>query len=1106
MSTSSVRLAVACGAAAGLGLVQASPGSPSSGASDPETSRNASAPALDPGVPIERELPGGGVHGYRVRIGEGQFVRVVVDQRGIDVAVTLLGPDGREIMAIDSPNGAAGTEILSLVAARSGDHRLEIRSPDPKVSAGRYEVVLEEQRTATAPDHIRDDAQRAVARAHKLRLEGTAKSQRQAIEELERVLPRWREVGDAEQQVNALVLVGALSLGLGEGQKAVEACNQAVILGRALPRRHWEAVALYYLAMAHDRAGETRQGLPLLERALVLVRSLRDRYLEGDILNSLAVTYSNLGEPQRALDTYEQALTVARSFGDRGMEAAILHNAAKVHREFMHDMQRALVYENRSLALGRAVRDRGQEAVALEGIALVYDQLGDGKRGLDLYDEALGIFRVLGDRRLEAQMLYRVGGVHQSVGEREKALDYYGRGLALIRAVGDRRSEGRFLHSLGILYHELGQDDKALDLLQACLALRRSTDHRWGEAITLTALGQVWEARGEHEKALESYQGALRASRAVQARGIEASVLHGIAQVELARGNLTAARASVEAAIGMVESFRATTPTEDLRVSYSASVRSFYDTYIDVLMRLHQAHPSEGLAARALEVSERARARTLLDILSEGHAEVQEGVDPNLLARERSLQQSLRAKAERQVQLLGGKHSAEQAALLASEIRARNAEHQEVEAEIRRTSPRYAALMQPQPLHAAEVQGLLDQDTLLLEYALGDQRSYLWAVTATSITSHELPKRADLEAASQRVYDLLSARNDARGTPAERYARAAEADGRLTEEAAVLSNLLLAPVAGALSVKRLVIAAEGALQYVPFAALPAPVAAGSATGTRAAGPLLVVEHEIVSVPSAAVLQAVRRDAAGRPSPARTVAILADPVFDRQDSRVRRRAQGAAPRPADLQRALGDVGIFGSGGRIPRLPFTRQEAAAVTALAPGGATELALDFGANRAAATSSALGQHRIVHFATHGVLNNEHPELSGIVLSLVDEQGRPIDGFLSLHEIYNLRLPVDLVILSACQTALGKLVRGEGLVGLTRGFMYAGASRVVSSLWAVDDVATARLMGLFHKGMLKEGLPPAEALRAAQRGLSAERRWSAPYYWAGFVLQGEWK
>jgi CHAT domain-containing protein len=190
----------------------------------------------------------------------------------------------------------------------------------------------------------------------------------------------------------------------------------------------------------------------------------------------------------------------------------------------------------------------------------------------------------------------------------------------------------------------------------------------------------------------------------------------------------------------------------------------------------------------------------------------------------------------------------------------------------------------------------------------------------------------------------------------------------------------------------------------------------------------------------------------------------------------------------------------------RLRFSRQEADAVAALAPANGSLKATDFAASRATATSPELGGYRIVHFATHGLVNNHNPELSGIVLSLVDEAGRPQDGFLRLHDIYNLKLGADLVVLSACRTALGKDIRGEGLVGLTRGFMYAGAPRVLASLWNVDDRATSQLMRQLYVGVLKQNQSPAAALRAAQVAMWKSSRWQSPYYWAAFAMQGEWR
>jgi CHAT domain-containing protein len=339
--------------------------------------------------------------------------------------------------------------------------------------------------------------------------------------------------------------------------------------------------------------------------------------------------------------------------------------------------------------------------------------------------------------------------------------------------------------------------------------------------------------------------------------------------------------------------------------------------------------------------------------------------------------------------------------------------------------------------------------------------------------------------------------------------------------------MVLRPVAAQIQNKRLLIISDGALQYIPFAILPAPLA----SDTASAAPL-IEGHEIVNLPSASVLAVLRKDEMNRKSPSKAVAILADPVFVTKDDRVRPASAPSRPansswdpkpgsnssvavaaepdmsvdtRRSELDRSAQEIGLSADGG-FPRLPFTRREADAIYGITGTQDGWEALDFDASKATALSSQLKNYRIVHFATHGLLNNDHPELSGLVLSLVDKQGNAQDGFLRMIDIYNMDLNADLVVLSACQTALGKEIGEEGLIGLTRGFMYAGAPRVVASLWKVDDEATAALMKKFYEGMLREHETPAQALRSAQQWMRTEKAWQSPYYWAGFVLQGEWK
>jgi CHAT domain-containing protein len=538
-------------------------------------------------------------------------------------------------------------------------------------------------------------------------------------------------------------------------------------------------------------------------------------------------------------------------------------------------------------------------------------------------------------------------------------------------------------------------------------------------------------------------------------------------------------------------------------------VQSYYDFYIDLLMRMADREQSEegraGQWAAALLASERARARSLLDLLVEAQADLRRDIDPALRAREQSLQQLINRKVEEQLRLLNGPHTVEQAERAAREISQLQDQYREVQTQIRQRSPRYAALTQPRPLSLDEIRKqVLDDETALLSYALGDERGYAWVVTRDSIAGFELPPRAEIEAAARRLLALITARNETRvgETAARRRARIARADAQTPRAATALSRLALRPIIARINKPRLLIVADGALQYVPFAALP----------VNSKGTPLITRHEIIMLPSASTLAVLRREQAGRAPAPRAVVALADPVFDEKDERLKKvtavsaAVEATPPQPlSDATRALKHQ--FGKL-RIERLPYTSVEAERILRLAPSDNSLKVVGFAATRAAATDEQLSQYRVVHFATHGYFDSQRPELSGLVFSRYDERGRPQEGLLLAGEVYGLRLPAELVVLSACETGLGQQVRGEGVIGLTRGFMYAGASRVAISLWAINDRATAELMGRFYRAMLsgKRRQTAAQALRTAQLQLRRNQRWRAPYYWAPFTIQGEYK
>jgi len=1052
------------------------------------------------GAAATRELAGGDVHVYQLKLDAGQFAYVLIEQRGIDVAVRVYGPDGGQVADVDGPSGMQGPEAVRLVAEAAGSYRVEIRALEEGAPRGSYEVSLKEVRQATARDRSLVAAQTAYAEGDRARLQGTKESRQEAIRKYEEARGLYAAAGERVGEANTLHNIGYVYATLGEKQRALDYYGRALPMRRAAGDRSGEAYTLTNIGAAYDSLGEWQKALDYYNQALPIWKAVGDLLGEAGTLTNIGGLYNSLGEPQKALGYYQHTLGTRRRIGDRVGEAYTLTNIG-VSYDTLGEPQRALDYYNQALTLWKAIADRRGEAYALTNIGVAYSGLGERRKALDYLTQALALRRAVGDRNAEASTLNLLGSVYYALGEGQKALDYLTQALALRRAVGDRRGEAHTLNNLGVVYESLGERQRALDYHNQALALRRVVGDRGGEAHTLTSLGVIHYLLGERQKALDYYHQALALNRATGSRGREAATLRHLARLERDRGNLSAARGLMGDALPLVEFIRANVGSQELRASFFSTVRDYYELYIDILMRSHESEPSAGHAAQALQVSERARARSLLELLAEAGTDIRQGVDPRLAEREHSLRHQLNSKLEYQIRLLSTRHTPEQAAAAADTIAALTAELEEVQGHIRTSSPAYAALTQPQPLTLREIQQqVLDPETLLLEYALGEERSYLWLVSNSSLSSFILPKRAEIEAAAVALTRLLSEG----GTPEEFERRAAE-----------VSRLLLDPVAEHLGDKRLVIVADGALHYVPFAALPPPPRPGRAGPPQP----LITGHEIVSLPSASTLASLRRQVAGRRPAAKSLAVFADPVFTRDDERIRSRQAAVRarreppPAAAEAQQeyarasaAIRSLGVKQAGIDLRRLPFSRREAARLLALVPRREALAALGFKASQTTAMSPEVQSYRIVHFATHGYLNPERPELSGLVLSLVDERGEPQDGFLSLPEVYNLRLPAELVVLSACQTGLGKQVQGEGLVGLTRGFMYAGAPRVVASLWAVQDRATSEMMGRFYEAMLRRGLRPAAALRAAQLSMLSGERWSAPHQWAGFILQGEWR
>jgi CHAT domain-containing protein/Tfp pilus assembly protein PilF len=988
---------------------------------------------LAPNGAIRGSLAGGEVAVYSIDVPAESSAKIVVKQEGIDVGVTLrLAGSTLPEHGLDMVAGPEGDEVRYVAISEApATWNIIVEAALPRAPRGHFTISLQIRPAdgrARAVAALRQEYQNASDVSWR----GDGKSLEEARTMFASIGERALAAGDNDLAAESIYMCARHHDSLGDVPGAIDLQLRATALFRQLGRRDRLARALNRLGDYSRKVGEVADAERYFQEALPLARETGDLIAVADILNNSGLLMLGLSRLEEALDQLQSAIPLARELGTANVEVALWNNSAEAYLGLgMPD--RAVEAGERAVALVRGSNlPIRRTARALHLVAEKYFENGDRSRAEAAVREALALSEKASDSAYMAEALAFLGRMQHASGESDRAVESFARALPLLQQAQNRNAQAAVLLTWAEVDLDRGATDSALLKIESGLALARQTANRTAEAKALY----------------------------LRARGLQK------------KGELDAAIASAAGAIEIVESTRGGITRLEMRTSYLARMRSYYDLYIELLQQ-------RGLTADAFAAGERARARTLLESLAESGGKIRKGVDPALLNQERSLQARLNAKTlyRAQVVLKEGERSA-RAVALANDSATLLEEWKEVQAKIRVASPAYAALRMPEPVGVETVQKkLLDGESALISFHLGGGKSFAWVVDRTSITVSELPGRGRIDELARAYHQLLSREIDPL-TAAERDAIAS----RIELAGKRLADAVWKPVAGRLRGKRLLIVADGALQYVPFGALPSE-----------SGRPLIAEHEIVYLPSASVLEVLRRES--RPLTARiAAAVFADPVFAANDPRVAG-AKAAAQPPQPTTR----------GGPYTRLRFSRSEATAIRDAA-GDGTFAALDFTAAKKTLHEHDLRKYRVVHFATHGYLNTEQPELSGLVLSLVDAGGKPVDGFLNLHEIYNLELDADLVVLSACRTALGKEVHGEGLIGLTRGFMYAGASRVVSSIWNVDDRAGARLMSRFYTAMLADGKAPGAALREAQLALLGQPRWKHPHYWAAFSLQGEWR
>lgn len=1060
-----------------------------------------------------------------------------IEQNGLDFVITVQDPVG-STQSYDSPLRRDEPEYVLLDHGAPGRYRITITSNELTRAHGSHSINFVEFAAPGARNGLRLKAMRLMAEGAAANADANALSLGKSAEQdrvrsmmktsriaYGKALQSWQELEDPRMQARAAYSMAMIEYwDLYDWAESARLARLAAEIYQDLNEqnlyastRFLQAYAMVELAgeQESEKADETFQtALNHFEEVQENHEQFGNLYDLADVLNFVGYTHHLRGEFHEATLAWNRAAPMFGSIGEWRKELNVRQNLAVI------DL------------------DQGYAGDAINTLQSIVDQIPE--------DE---------DPEFEAAVLVNLGIAHRHYGNIDEALRAYTRALTIHRKLGDHAHVATSLRGLGASYYVSGEFDRATEYLRQALAVSASANDRRNQAVIFTYLGNIAYMQADYLLALKLHQDAVkttqsgqeRASRQVlvardlvalgrnveaitQAESIISSIVespvttadaylqlgkasigirdeatdylekalgiyeslglqeaaanasNGLAVAALEHGYIERAIDYGEASLDRIESLRTRVSAPELRAFYSASKRNYYETQIDLLMTKadQNADSKKESVAAALSVSERARARMMVDLLSEAtHVPTKPA---SQIDRRGKLYEEMVAKSHQRDRLLEGGASDPRAAhqlnSILDELTALENELTLIETDLRDdiTSP-------SRVLIAPEIQSMIDPDSVLLQYTLGEDRSFVWAITRDSMQSVELADRKTIEAAARKAFEGL-----------ETFAVDARSRRQLNDDLAVLSHHVLKPVFHLIGKPRVLVAADGALHYIPFSVLPADVDGVSAP--------LITMREVVSLPSVSVLAAQRARAAANP-PAKMLAVFADPVLESTDERLNRSQYAATTLGSDVASVRTRSSM---AGQLQRLVATRDEAEYIAKLVPENSRLVAQGFKANRETVLNADLSQYRFVHFATHGLVDSRYPALSSLALSQFDEDGNRVNGVLRLHDIYGMSLNADLVVLSACETALGREVRGEGLVGLSQGFLYSGARSLVVSLWQVPDRATAELMSQFYKFMINEGLRPAAALRKAQNAIASERRWRDPYFWAPFVLLGDWQ
>lgn len=937
-----------------------------------------------------------------------------------------------------------------------------------------------------------------------------------ALDLLQRAIKIHEALGDKQALGWDLTELGLIYRRKSNLALSLKTSQKALAIHEELGNQLGISKTLHTLGQAYHFKGAYEEALNHFDRALVIAREVEDQRMIAIILTDIGAVYWIQGDLTRALEFYDEALKMAKELADLRLQASIVGNRGLVYWN-QGDLTRALedsqvcakLFEQagdkalgtsyfnigllqsnlgdygeaqetlqKSLEMAETAHDNGLKGVVLEGLGMLQKDLGNYEGALKYLQESLRVTEETGERRATAYALMGLGSIREEQKNYAASLEYYRKGYRLYTEMGEKKGIANSLNEIGEVYLKIGNPDRALVNFKAALAIRESIGNRPGTGSSYRMIGWAYQQKKDLAEADIALTKSIEVLREVGQPDLLWPALYKKGQVYLDSGKTAESLQLMMETVDVIEKIRGEVRLPEQKWAFLENKLDVYEDLIGLLAK-NQDIPEAFLYVQ------RSKARAFLDLLSEARIDPQANLNleqhqkrKKLLAQLTNANQEIREEYEkdelnptRVQQLEKRRNELDQGYVnLLLEIRTQN--------------PRYAGLQYTQPLQLTQAQILTDDQTVLIDYFIGKKNSFIFVITSTASQIFTLPDQQKLNTQVREYLEMLQKPEPIWETSNGSYSRYVKLAG-------VLYNELLKPAEALLKGKRrIVIAPDGALNYLPFESLlTANTGAPQIDFSKLS--YLALDYDIQYIPSISVLAVMTQNVLAVDGVHRKELIaFADPLAGSPSTTGRNRS------------AASDKTFRDWSTSWPELPYARAEVEEISKLYPKDEVKVLVGKDASEANVKGLKLDEYRIVHFASHGWIDEDHPQFSALVLNGSEAAGGE-DGFLTMREVFELKLNADLVVLSACKSGLGQQIRGEGVAGLSRAFFCAGTSSVLVSLWNVSDRSTADFMTNFYKGLRQDGFNKATAVREARLKMIRSKNYSHPYYWAPFILVG---